>query len=73
MKAFLLCLVVLCCFGGSLGDTPANCTYEELLGSWVFQISTVGQDKSIDCSTAGERSALSCSMAHPGGILIIML
>ncbi|MCJ8739799.1 hypothetical protein PDJAM_G00051420 [Pangasius djambal] len=53
MKAFLLCLVVFCCFGGSLGDTPANCTYEELLGTWIFQISNVGHDKSINCSTAG--------------------
>ncbi|KAI5098626.1 dipeptidyl peptidase 1 precursor [Silurus meridionalis] len=53
MKAFLLTLVVLCCFGGSVGDTPANCTYEELLGTWIFQISNVGQNKTIDCSTAG--------------------
>ncbi|KAM4628274.1 dipeptidyl peptidase 1 [Polymixia lowei] len=35
---------------GSLGDTPANCTYEDLLGTWVFQVSHGGKDKSINCS-----------------------
>ncbi|KAF7699739.1 hypothetical protein HF521_002697 [Silurus meridionalis] len=47
MKAFLLTLVVLCCFGGSVGDTPANCTYEELLGTWIFQISNYSQKGSV--------------------------
>uniref|UniRef100_A0A6Q2YQU6 Cathepsin C exclusion domain-containing protein n=1 Tax=Esox lucius TaxID=8010 RepID=A0A6Q2YQU6_ESOLU len=35
---------------GSLADTPANCTYEDLLGSWVFQVSKGGHDKGINCS-----------------------
>ncbi|XP_026867986.2 dipeptidyl peptidase 1 [Electrophorus electricus] len=51
-KVFLLCLLTLW-FDNSLGDTPANCTYEELLGTWIFQVSNVGQDKSINCSTVG--------------------
>ncbi|KAM4589195.1 dipeptidyl peptidase 1 [Fundulus diaphanus] len=35
---------------GSLGDTPANCTYEDLLGTWVFQVSKGGHDKTVNCS-----------------------
>ncbi|KAG7261125.1 hypothetical protein CRUP_004313, partial [Coryphaenoides rupestris] len=31
-------------------DTPANCTYEDLLGTWVLQVSSGGHDKSINCS-----------------------
>ncbi|XP_068565618.1 dipeptidyl peptidase 1 [Cebidichthys violaceus] len=35
---------------GSVGDTPANCTYEDLQGTWVFQVSKGGRDKDINCS-----------------------
>uniref|UniRef100_A0A8K9V4S4 Cathepsin C n=1 Tax=Oncorhynchus mykiss TaxID=8022 RepID=A0A8K9V4S4_ONCMY len=51
--------------GGLRADTPANCTYEDLLGFWVFQVSEGWQDKDINCSLMGKRwrdtrSALSC-------------
>ncbi|XP_013863458.1 dipeptidyl peptidase 1 [Austrofundulus limnaeus] len=46
--------VVVCVFllwvEGSWGDTPANCTYEDLLGTWVFQVSKGGHDKTVNCS-----------------------
>ncbi|XP_047248200.1 dipeptidyl peptidase 1 [Girardinichthys multiradiatus] len=54
--------VVVCVFllwvEGSLGDTPANCTYEDLLGTWVFQVSKGGHDKTVNCSAeaTGERT-----------------
>lgn len=35
---------------GSVADTPANCSYEDLLGTWVFQLSEGGHDKTINCS-----------------------
>ncbi|XP_003968362.1 dipeptidyl peptidase 1 [Takifugu rubripes] len=35
---------------GSWGDTPANCTYEDLLGTWVLQMSKGGHDRSVNCS-----------------------
>uniref|UniRef100_A0A3P9L1Y7 Dipeptidyl peptidase 1 n=2 Tax=Oryzias TaxID=8089 RepID=A0A3P9L1Y7_ORYLA len=43
---------------GAWGDTPANCTYEDLLGTWVFQVSKGGHDQTINCSAeaTGERS-----------------
>ena len=40
--------------GGSRGDTPANCTYEELLGTWVFRVSGGGHDRTVNCSAEGE-------------------
>nr|XP_055053451.1 dipeptidyl peptidase 1 [Misgurnus anguillicaudatus] len=39
---------------GSVADTPANCTYEDLLGTWVFSVSDVGQDRTINCSSTGK-------------------
>ncbi|KAK6296478.1 hypothetical protein J4Q44_G00326200 [Coregonus suidteri] len=49
VSGVLLCVFLLWA-EGSRADTPANCTYEDLLGSWVFQVSTGGKDKGINCS-----------------------
>lgn len=46
----VLVCVVLLWVEGSWGDTPANCTYEDLLGTWVFQVSKGGHDKTVNCS-----------------------
>ncbi|XP_041114514.1 dipeptidyl peptidase 1 [Polyodon spathula] len=52
LEAVLLCIFV---FGvrRSFCDTPANCTYEDLVGTWVFQVSNGGQDHTIDCTKMG--------------------
>jgi cathepsin C len=31
-------------------DTPANCTYEDILGTWTFFETERSGDQSIDCS-----------------------
>ncbi|XP_008308025.1 dipeptidyl peptidase 1 [Cynoglossus semilaevis] len=49
LSSVLLCVLLLW-VKESRGDTPANCTYEELLGTWVFQVSKGGHDKTINCS-----------------------
>ncbi len=33
-----------------LCDTPANCTYEEIKGKWVFHMGKGGRDRTIDCT-----------------------
>ncbi|RXM28917.1 Dipeptidyl peptidase 1 [Acipenser ruthenus] len=52
LEAVLLCIFL---FGvrSSFCDTPANCTYEDLVGTWVFQVSNGGQDHAIDCTKMG--------------------
>ncbi|XP_029922587.1 dipeptidyl peptidase 1 [Myripristis murdjan] len=50
LSGVLVCVLLLC-VEGSLGDTPANCTYEELLGTWLFHVSKGGHDRHVDCST----------------------
>nr|XP_012600617.1 dipeptidyl peptidase 1 isoform X3 [Microcebus murinus] len=35
------------------GDTPANCTYPELLGTWVFQVGPSGPQRDTNCSVMG--------------------
>ncbi|XP_061923247.1 LOW QUALITY PROTEIN: dipeptidyl peptidase 1 [Entelurus aequoreus] len=51
LSGVLACLLVMCA-DVCRGDTPANCTYEDLLGTWMFQVSKGGHDKDINCSAA---------------------
>ncbi|XP_054454087.1 dipeptidyl peptidase 1 [Anoplopoma fimbria] len=50
LSGVLVCVLLLW-VEGSLGDTPANCTFEDLQGTWVFQVSKGGRDKTINCSS----------------------
>ncbi|XP_060581353.1 dipeptidyl peptidase 1-like isoform X2 [Ruditapes philippinarum] len=47
MKQLLVFLCGLVCV---LADTPANCTYEDVKGKWVFQIGKMGHDNTINCT-----------------------
>ncbi|XP_057604463.1 dipeptidyl peptidase 1 [Hippopotamus amphibius kiboko] len=51
----LLAALLLLLFGaGSVHcDTPANCTYPELLGTWVFQVGPSGSQRDVNCSVMG--------------------
>ena len=40
----------------SMADTPANCTYEEIRGKWVFYVGEGGNDKTVNCSAMGNCS-----------------
>ncbi|XP_047372792.1 dipeptidyl peptidase 1 isoform X1 [Sciurus carolinensis] len=43
-------LLLLCGICTVRCDTPANCTYPDLLGTWVFQVGPVGSHRDINCS-----------------------
>lgn len=43
-------LVTLVVFSSALADTPANCTYDDIAGRWVFLMGEPGGDRTIDCS-----------------------
>lgn len=49
----LLCALALF-LAGARGDTPANCSFEDLVGTWMFQVSEGGKDRSVNCSQMGE-------------------
>ncbi|XP_017286474.1 dipeptidyl peptidase 1 [Kryptolebias marmoratus] len=49
-SAVCVCALLLFWVEGSRSDTPANCTYEDLLGTWVFQVSKGGHDRTVNCS-----------------------
>ena len=50
MSMQLLCVLVL--FSPVLfvnGDTPANCTYEDIKGDWMFSVGERGYDRTVKC------------------------
>ncbi|XP_032496477.1 dipeptidyl peptidase 1 isoform X2 [Phocoena sinus] len=34
-------------------DTPANCTYADLLGTWVFHVGRSGSQREVNCLVMG--------------------
>lgn len=47
--AIKVVVLVLCCFGSVLCDTPANCTYDDIAGKWTFYEGPRESDSSISC------------------------
>ncbi|XP_036284139.1 dipeptidyl peptidase 1 isoform X3 [Pipistrellus kuhlii] len=52
-SALAALLLLLCGLGTAQGDTPANCTYPDLLGTWVFQVGPAGAQSQVNCSAMG--------------------
>jgi hypothetical protein len=45
----LLATIISCLLGYTLADTPANCTYEDIRGRWVFSEGPRRFDKTLKC------------------------
>lgn len=41
-------------FSVVFADTPANCTYEDIQGRWLFQIGDRGHDNTVNCDAVGK-------------------
>lgn len=63
LALLLGCSISLLLARGCRGDTPANCTYEDLLGTWVFQLSRGGHDRSVNCSVEGRSEEVAVKLA----------
>ncbi|XP_007900501.1 dipeptidyl peptidase 1 [Callorhinchus milii] len=53
VSALLLSVLSLFAVNAALADTPANCSYEALPGTWIFQVGHQGQGKDINCNNMG--------------------
>ncbi len=49
-KWFFAALLLFAFSAEVLCDTNANCTYEEIKGTWIFELGEGGQDRTINCS-----------------------
>ncbi|XP_036780589.2 dipeptidyl peptidase 1 isoform X3 [Manis pentadactyla] len=52
-RGLVAALLLLCWVGTAYCDTPANCTYPELLGTWVFQVGRSGSQRDVNCTAMG--------------------
>ena len=54
MYSMLLCFLfasfVLCTVDA---DTPANCSYEDIRGTWIFHVGSLKYDKTVQCTSVG--------------------
>jgi cathepsin C len=45
-------LYIVAIFAGIYADTPANCTFEDVQGTWTFYIGENGHDNTIKCDAS---------------------
>ncbi|XP_055970609.1 dipeptidyl peptidase 1 [Sorex fumeus] len=50
---FVVLLLLLCAAVPARGDTPANCSYPDLLGTWVLQVGAPRGQRLANCSAVG--------------------
>jgi len=66
----MLLFVILACIGIVSGDTPANCTYEDVVGTWTFYESQRTGTKDLDCTTKlGLTHKTSVTLAYPNSVV----
>lgn len=53
LVAAAVAVTLLAISGDVVADTPANCTYNDVKGLWVFHEGPRGNDKTINCSAKG--------------------
>ena len=58
-------LLLLAFVSAAMADTPANCTYEEILGSWTFSVGRSGYDNTIDCHKFSPVNEVTISLSYP--------
>jgi len=65
--AAMLCLILsLTLFMGmSKADTPANCSYEDIRGSWTFSVGEGGQGREVDCKSFDVKSQFHVKLSYP--------
>lgn len=51
-------------------DTPANCTYENIAGTWIFHAGPSGQDNTLDCRSGFQvRNSLTVKLSYPDSVM----
>ena len=70
-KSFVF-LLLACSLSAVVCDTPANCTYEDILGSWTFNLGPAGFDRTVDCdkfSSEDVYKTLTVHLAFPDTVV----
>ena len=65
MSMFTCVCLLLVGLGTVLGDTPANCTYEDVLGTWFFHVGTSGYETAPDCTQFHSENVVRMELKYP--------
>ncbi|KAL5014137.1 hypothetical protein ScPMuIL_008407 [Solemya velum] len=57
-----VCLTVIV---GVSGDTPANCSYEQILGTWEFKLGPGGNNNTLNCTDYDVLKTYTVSLYFP--------
>ena len=62
----IISLLLLCgSLRAVLGDTPANCTYEDIRGTWIFHLGASGYDEAPDCTGFDVKNTYRVELLYP--------
>ncbi|XP_059148587.1 dipeptidyl peptidase 1-like isoform X2 [Physella acuta] len=65
-RAVLFCLFFSLSISYIVADTPANCTFEEVAGEWIFDVGPGNNDRTIDCSKfSSGQSKIKINLIYP--------
>ncbi|XP_052068685.1 dipeptidyl peptidase 1-like isoform X2 [Mytilus californianus] len=62
LQCFLFLLSIIASVNG---DTPANCTYEDLRGEWLFKVGSGGNDRTLKCDSFAMMTTLKVKLYFP--------
>ena len=66
MEKLLFGVLLLCgALGAVLGDTPANCTYEDIRGTWILHEGTSGYPTAPDCTGFEVKKTRTVELLYP--------
>uniref|UniRef100_A0A0B7BBL3 Dipeptidyl peptidase 1 n=1 Tax=Arion vulgaris TaxID=1028688 RepID=A0A0B7BBL3_9EUPU len=66
LKAFsstFLCTIFV--LGSVLGDTPANCTYQDIVGTWLFELGPGNNNRTLTCDDFTVRNKIKINLIYP--------
>ena len=64
-QLLLLCLLLGCCLPSVLADTPANCTYDSIVGTWDFHVGPPSPYANLSCDAFTAEHVHTVTLSFP--------
>ena len=65
MDKLLLTTIFAAVLSTAFADTPANCTYEQIAGTWIFHLGATGHTRDVDCKDFTTTTTLTVDLTFP--------
>ena len=64
-QLLVLCLLLGCCLPSVLADTPANCTYDSIVGTWDFHVGPPSPYANLSCDAFTAEHVHTVTLSFP--------